>query len=105
MLIVPLQSVSNQTLSVQLGTQRCRINLYQRYEFNPNPVPAMYLDILVNDSAILVGQICRDRVRLVRDAYLGFVGDLAFFDQTGIDDPLGSGLGDRWQLVYLEAGE
>lgn len=105
MLIVPTQPVANQTLVCELGNQRCRITIYQRYEYNPEPSPILYLDLLVNDAPILVGQICRDRTRLIRDAYLGFVGDIAFFDNQGIADPLGVGLGSRWFLLYLEAGE
>jgi hypothetical protein len=46
--------------------------------------------------------LCRDLVYLVREAYLGFTGDLTFIDAEGADDPQYSGLGSRWQLVYIE---
>lgn len=38
---------------------------------------------------------------IVRSAYLGFIGDLAFIDTQGTSDPIYAGLGTRFQLVYL----
>jgi hypothetical protein len=46
--------------------------------------------------------LCHDRVRLVRSAYLGFVGDLAFVDTQGHADPQYQDLGSRFVLAYLE---
>ena len=45
------------------------------------------------------------RNRIVRDTYLGFLGDLAFFDLQGEDDPYYTGLGDRWVLGYLTTAD
>lgn len=50
----------------------------------------------------MAGVLCRNRVYLVREAYLGFRGDLAFVDTAGNDDPQYAGLGTRWPLLYLE---
>ena len=44
--------------------------------------------------------LCLNLVGLVRSAYLGFIGQLAFFDTQGTSDPDYSGLGTRYQLVY-----
>lgn len=52
----------------------------------------------------MAGVLCRNLVYLVREAYLGFAGDFAFVDTAGSDDPQYSGLGTRWQLLYMEAG-
>jgi hypothetical protein len=41
----------------------------------------------------------------VRSAYLGFVGDLCFFDTQGTEDPTSPGLGTRYLFVYLEAAD
>ena len=46
---------------------------------------------------------CEDRNRIVRDLYLGFVGDLCFMDTQGTTDPVSPGLGLRYVLVYLDA--
>jgi hypothetical protein len=47
--------------------------------------------------------MCMDRVKLVRHAYLGFIGNLGFIDTQGKTDPDYTGFGARYQLIYLEA--
>ena len=97
-------SAPSQTVAVTLGGQPCTINVYTKsvnvpvspaplgipvsppiYE-NKNPV---FLDLYVNDSLLLGGVICLNAVRIIRDAYFGFPGDLAFFDTQGSEDPCG----------------
>lgn len=98
MIIIPLKSVASQTFAINLDGQNCTINLYQKNT-------GLYLDLFVDNTAIIVTQICLDRVKLVRYAYLGFIGDLAFMDTQGVDDPYYTGLGSRYQLMYLSASE
>lgn len=100
MLIVPLQAIPNQTLTVLLGNnQNCRINVYQKFF-------GLYLDLSVNGAApIVAGQLCEWNNRLVRYVYLNFVGDLVFIDMQGTSDPDYTGLGSRFQLMYLEAAD
>lgn len=103
--IIPLTTTPNQITSVTLGSQACSIHVYTKsinvpiqtnndIPTDPNPtyenINPVFLDILVNGILILGGVLCRGGVRLVRDAYLGFVGDLAFIDTTGAGaDPYG----------------
>lgn len=102
MLIVPLQPVPSQTLTVLLANQNCRINVYQK-------AFGLYFDLTVptlSVSPLVAGVVCRNANRLVRYAYLGFIGDFEFFDQLNTmspSDPDYTGLGSRFQLVYLEA--
>ena len=98
MMTIPLTAVPSQKLSTLLAGQNCQIAVYQK-------TTGLYLDLSINDTAIKVGVLCHDRVELIRHAYLGFTGDLSFFDTQGTDDPEYSGLGARWQLVYLEASD
>ena len=112
MLVIPVQAVPSQTFSVTLAGQSCQINVYQKtwYTVGPDegqflPHYAVYLDLYLNNALLIGGVICRNGVRIVRDAYFGFVGDLAFFDTQGSDDPVASGLGARFQLLYLEAAD
>lgn len=93
--IVPLQAVPNQTLQVQLGEQACIINLYQS-------AYALFIDLYVGNSLIACGVICENLNRVVRAAYRGFVGDLAFVDTQGSSDPVYTGLGSRFQLIYFD---
>jgi hypothetical protein len=98
MQIIPLQAVPNQTLTVVLGNQNCRINVYQKFF-------GLFVDLSIGSTPIVRGIIAQQANRIVRYAYLGFVGDLAFFDTQGTSDPVYTGLGSRYQLVYLEAAD
>lgn len=99
MKLVPLQAVSNQTLAVTLARQPTQIAVRQ----NGGNV---YFDLLLKGQYIVRTRIVRDRQRLLLDAkYRGFAGDFMFVDMEGTDDPVYTGLGSRFQLVYLAAGE
>jgi hypothetical protein len=98
MLNVPILATASQILSVSLAGQSCRIDIYQK-------TPGLFLDLYVNDILIVAGVLGRNSTLMVRDVYLGFIGDLTFFDTQGSDDPLYSGLGARWLLLYLDAAE
>lgn len=92
--IIPLLATPSQTLSVRLGAQACRVHVYQK-------TTGLFLDLYVNDTLVVGGVIARNGARIVRDAYLGFVGDLAFSDTQGAEDPQYAGLGTRWVLAYV----
>lgn len=102
MQIIPIQDVFSQKIpAVQLGGQNTQINLYQKST-------GFYCDVYVNNSPIITGVICQNLNRIVRDQYLGFVGDLCFYDtqetitvpSNGLD-PSSPGLGTRYLLLYL----
>lgn len=94
--VIPLIATPSQTLNVQLGAQPCRINVRQRRT-------GLFVDLFVQDVPIFQGVKALDRNRLVRDAYLGFTGDLFFVDTQGSDDPSYSGLGGRFIFVWDSA--
>ena len=98
MQIVPLQAVPNQTVTVNLGGQICQIDVMQKRT-------GVFLDLYVANALVIAGALCRDRNPVVRSVYLGFVGDLQFFDTEGLDDPSYAGIGSRWLLAYLEASD
>ena len=95
MLIIPLNPVPSQTLSVTLAGQACTINVYQKST-------GLFLDLYVSDVLIIGGVICRNCDAIVRDDYLGFVGDLYFTDTQGVSDPYYTDLGSRYVLAYME---
>jgi len=95
---IPLQAVPSQSLSVLLASQNCQINVYQKST-------GLFIDLSMNNSPVLTTVICRDRVRLIRQSYHGFVGDLAFVDTQGKSDPDYAGLAGRFALAYLEAAD
>lgn len=95
---VPLQPVPAQLTKVVLGGQNCQILLSQKSE-------GLFVDLSANGVDIVVGIIARDAVPIVCRQYTGFEGNLIFIDTQGSSDPISSGLGDRFDLVYLTAEE
>src|ERR1700687_3305718 len=102
MLVVPLQPVPSQVVTVTLNNQSCKIAVYQKST-------GLYLDLYVSDTLIIGGVICQNANLIVRDAYLGFSGDLAICDTQATKDASGNlvasapdytGLGSRLVLFY-----
>lgn len=93
MQIIPLQPLAAQELTVILSGQACRFRIMQR-------PTGLFADLYVNDALLVGGVVCENANPLVRGAYLGFQGDLAFFDLEGRSDPTYTGLGARYVLVY-----
>jgi hypothetical protein len=97
MLIVPTQSLPNQTLQISLAQQPVQLAIYQTNY-------GLFIDVVQAGIPIALGVLCHNLDPIVRAAYTGFVGDLAWFDTSGDgEDPIYTGLGDRFQLIYLEA--
>lgn len=95
MLVIPLDAVPSQTVNVTLANQPARIS-----------VRTIGTKLYFSLDGIVTNRICRDRQRLLVDAqYQGFTGEFAFVDTQGVDDPVFTGLGARFQLVYYNAGE
>lgn len=95
MLIVPLEAVPSQTVNITLANQQAKIT-----------VRTVGLKLYFSLDGVVTNRICRDRQRLLVDAqYQGFAGEFAFVDTQGASDPVYTGLGSRFQLVYLNAGE
>jgi len=95
---IPLTAVPSQTFNAVLGGQNCTLNIYTLST-------GLFMDVLISGIAVISGVLCLNRVRIVRDAYLGFIGDLAFTDTQGANDPDYTGLGTRYVLLYLEASD
>lgn len=93
-IVIPVQALPNQTFTVQLGTQQCRVSIFQNQEM-------LCMDLTVNSVRIATSLACRDRTSIIRHPYLGFIGTLAFVDTQGVSDPVYTGLGSRFKLVYL----
>lgn len=93
---IPLIATPSQTLRVTLGAQSCQIDVFQKST-------GLYLNLYVVDAPIVLGVLCLHNVRLVREAYLGFAGDLYFLDTQGTSDPDYTGLGGRFVLLWTDA--
>lgn len=98
MRIIPVKSLASQTLGVLLNEQNTLINVYQKFY-------GLYIDVFLNDVLVIGGVIARDRNRIIRSEYFNYLGDFAFFDTEGDDDPDYTGLGERFLLAYLTEDE
>lgn len=102
MLIVPLQAVPAQTVQTTLDSQSVQLYVYQRRY-------GLFIDVTVNNVLEIGGVICQNLNRIIRSAYLnmnaGFAGDFIFNDTQGTTDPVYTGLGARYQLLYLEQAD
>lgn len=95
---ITLSAVPAQQFDVVLNGQSCTITLRQKSI-------GMLLDLAIAGATIAEGVLCRNLVKIVRAPYVSFVGDLVFLDTQGSSDPIYSGLGERFVLLYLDGGE
>lgn len=66
----------------------------------------LFMDLMSNGQEIIGDVICQNLNRIVRNDYLGFIGDFVFLDNYGQDvDPFFAGLGTRFSLVYLSEAD
>lgn len=91
---IPLLDVPSQTLNVTLSGQYTTLNIWSR-------TTGMYMDVYVNNALIIASVICQNLNPIVRNAYLGYLGDFLFFDTQGTSDPRSPGLGSRYLLIYV----
>ena len=97
--IVSIQAVANQTVFVTLNGQNTQINIYQKDSYG------LFVDLYSNNALIIAGVLAQNLRLIVISAYLGFIGDLTFYDNQGTSDPYYTGLGTRYSLVYLAPGD
>jgi hypothetical protein len=96
---IPLDPLPSQVVSFILNTNDiCKVFIYYtRY--------GLFIDVWWNNEVIVTGVLCENYNKIVRDQYLGFPGDLCFYDGQGTDDPVYTGLGSRFALIYMTPDE
>jgi hypothetical protein len=110
MMVVPISDVPSQTLQTVLGGQNCNISVYIKTGADltdqtlQTPKQQTYMDLSYDSITVTTTALCLDQERILLDRqYLGFVGDFMFVDTQGSDDPVYTGFGTRWVLLYLES--
>jgi hypothetical protein len=95
MMTVPLQPIPSQQINVLLNNQPTTLNVYAK-------AFGLFMDVYLNQTLVIAGVICLNLNVIIRDAYLGYLGDFAFYDTTGNgNDPTYTGLGTTYQLYYF----
>lgn len=95
---IPLTAAPNQVEAVALDGQNFILTVNQRAN-------GLYLDVFMNGEVIILGVLCENENLIVRNRWLGCPGDFFFYDTQGSDDPVYTGLGDRFRLIYVEASD
>lgn len=91
---VPLSALPSQELSLVLGNQDVTVRVLTRGDY-------LYLDVLNEDTPIILGQLIVSNANLLPSGLTNFVGNFRMVDTNGNADPEYIGLGERWQLLYL----
>jgi len=98
-LFCPVEARPNQRFNVTLNAQDVTLALRWRST-------GLFVDLAFQSAEqIVAGGIARDRNRIVRSEYLGFVGDLVWVDSQGTNDPDWLAIGQRFFLLYLTPDE
>ena len=97
MLVIPIQPVPSQQLQCVLAGQNCQIAIYEKKQ-------GVFVDLNSNGFDISIARLAINGIKLTQN-YSGFSGNLLFIDTQGTDDPTASGMGSRFQLVYVTAAE
>ena len=95
---INLANVPAQRLNIVLASQNVQIYIYQK-------TTGLFVDVNVNGNDVSLGVLARDIVRLVPADYMAFDGQLMFTDTQGDSDPDYTGLGSRFQLLYMTTAE
>lgn len=95
--LIPIQPLPSQQVAAALSGQQVTLNIYTRDTYG---VSNLYMDIYLAGALLLAARMCENGNEIVRNAYFGFIGDFAFWDQQGASDPQYTGLGSRWVLAY-----
>lgn len=88
-----LLNTPSQVLRAQLAGQAVQIALTQKRT-------GLFADVLAGGTQIAAGVLCRDGVPILPMSGSLFPGNIALFDTLGSADPIFSGLGDRFHLVW-----
>ena len=98
MIQIPVQAVPSQILVINLNNQSVQIAIYQKPR-------GLFVDINSNGVDIVTAVLALNGVKLVCRDYLGFQGNIVFIDTQGTKNPEYSGLGTRYELIYMAPGE
>lgn len=98
MLTITLQAIPAQITRLVLDNQNFQIYLYTTNN-------GLLIDVSVNGNEIANGIICCNGIPLICATYLDVKGNLVFIDTQGSDNPVYTGIGTRFQLIYLTSDE
>ncbi len=91
--VIPIQARANQTFLCVLDGQSAQISLTTT-DFG------LFADVLYNGQPVANGRLCLDRTDINPMRYNGLPQFLGFADTQGQSDPVYTGFGTRYLLIY-----
>lgn len=90
---IPLETVPNQRISVDLDDQDCVIELRTLGT-------RLYMNLSVGDEQVFAGHVCESFCDIAQFPSVKFTGLLVFIDTIGDEPPCWEGLDSRWTLYF-----
>lgn len=92
-LTIPLQDSANQSFSCTLDGAIAQITL-RTTDYG------LFADVVYAGVSVAAGRICLDRTDINPNRYLGMPQALFFADLQGATDPVYTGFGTQYLLIY-----
>lgn len=92
-LTIPLQDSANQSFSCTLDGAIAQITL-RTTDYG------LFADVVYDGVSVAAGRICLDRTDINPNRYLGMPQALFFADLQGVTDPVYTGFGTQYLLIY-----
>jgi hypothetical protein len=106
---INIADLYSQTVQFTIANQNTLLNIYQKTSSAPGQATIndawLYMDVYLNNSLIIGGVVCQNMNRIIRGVYLGYVGDFAWYDTQGVNNPTAPGLNSRYLLLYFTPDE
>lgn len=90
---VPLIALPSQELSLVLGNQDVTVRVLTRGDY-------LYLDVLKESEPVILGQLIVTGQNLLPAGLSDFTGNFQMVDLNGDSDPVYTGLGTQYRLLY-----
>lgn len=94
MIEINLANETNQTFTCVLNGQDAVITLRVLNGL-------VYMDLVVNQTTIVLNELCHNRVVINLHKYKPLIGNLVFIDIEGQKDPIFSEFNSRYKLYYF----
>lgn len=91
--VIPVQALANQAFACVLDNQLAQITL-------TTTDYGLFADVLYNGVPVANARSCLDRTDINPARYLGMPQALTFVDTQGATDPVYTGFGTRYLLLY-----
>lgn len=91
--VIPVQPLAIQSFSCVLDGQQTQFTITSTDR-------GVFADVVYNGVSVIAGRLCEDRTDINPARYNGLTQGLFFADQQGTSDPVYTGFGTRYLLLY-----